>query len=107
MKIVWTDFAIENLKVIFSFYSAKANKKVAHKIRKKILESTKQLIDQPKSGQIEFNLEKLNLDYRYIISGNYKIIYRIQQNEVIINDVFDTRQDPEKMNDENRNKELL
>ena len=35
-KIIWTDFAIENLKDIFDYYSVKANKKIAHKIRKSI-----------------------------------------------------------------------
>ena len=53
------------------------------------------------------NLEKLNQDYRYIVIGNYKIIYRIYLNEVIINDVFDTRQDPEKMRDDKRNKDQI
>ena len=57
MQIVWTDFAIENLKSIFDFYKGKARKKVADKIRRKILESTKQLTVYPKSGQIEFNLK--------------------------------------------------
>lgn len=104
MKIIWTDFAIENLKAIFNFYSIKANKKVAHKILKKIFESTKQLIDHPQSGQIECNLEKFNQNHRYILSGNYKIIYRLEKDKIIINDVFDSRQEPEKMNDENRNK---
>lgn len=55
MKIIWTDFAIENLKEVFKYYSEEASKKVAHKI---------------------------------------KIIYRFNQNQIIINDVFDTRQDP-------------
>jgi toxin ParE1/3/4 len=32
MKIIWTDFAIENLKSIFEYYAIKANRKVAHKI---------------------------------------------------------------------------
>ena len=59
MKIVWTDFAIENLKQIFEYYSVKANKKVAHKIRKQILEAVKQLILNPESGQVEHNLETL------------------------------------------------
>lgn len=104
MKIFWTDFAIQNLKSIFDYYSVRANKKVAHKIRKRILESTKQLIFQPKSGQIEFNLEKLNQNHRYIVSGNYKIIYRIEQNQIIINDIFDARQNPEKINNGKRNK---
>ena len=104
MKIIWTDFAIENLKDIFDFYSIRANKKVAHKIRKQILESTKQLIDNPESGQIEFYLKELGQKYRYLVSGNYKIIYRFYENQIIINDVFDSRQNPVKMMDKKRNK---
>jgi len=77
MKIIWTDFAIDNLKGIFDYYSENATKKVAHRIKKQILASTKQLIDYPESGQVEFNLQKLNQNHRYLVSGNYKIIYRI------------------------------
>ena len=103
MKIIWTDFAIENLKDIFDYYSIKASKKVAHKIRKQIFESTKQLIKNPESGQIEFNLERLKQNHRYLLIGNYKIIYKISEDQIIIADVFDTRQNPIKMNDESRN----
>lgn len=103
MKIIWTDFAIENLKSIFDYYADKANRKVAHKIRKQVLESTKQLIKHPESGQLELHLEKLNQQHRYILSSNYKIIYRVDREYIIINDVFDTRQNPIKMIDEKRN----
>ncbi|WP_376778733.1 type II toxin-antitoxin system RelE/ParE family toxin [Chryseobacterium taichungense] len=103
MKIIWTDFAIENLKIIFEYYTAKANRKVAHKIRKQILNSTRQLIQNPQSGQIELYLEKLNQQYRYILSKNFKIIYKIETNHIIINDIFDTRQNPIKMIDNKRN----
>ncbi len=102
MKIIWTDFAIDNLKDIFNYYSIKASKKVAHKIRKEIFASTKQLIKNPESGQIESYLEKLNENHRYLVSGNYKIIYKLSENQIIIADIFDTRQNPSKMNDENR-----
>ena len=102
MKIIWTDFAIENLKEIFDYYAENATKKVAHKIKKQILTSTKQLVDHPRSGQIEFNLQELNQDHRYLVSGNYKIIYRINEDQVIISDVFDTRQEPTKMNDKDQ-----
>ncbi|WP_188459657.1 type II toxin-antitoxin system RelE/ParE family toxin [Psychroflexus planctonicus] len=100
MKIVWTDFAIRNLKDIFDFYCAQANKKVAHKIRRQILSSSKQLINNPYTGPVEPNLTRLKKNHRYLVSGNYKLIYRIIDNQVIINDVFDTRQNPSKMNDE-------
>lgn len=102
MKIIWTDFAIDNLKDIFDYYSNKASKKVAHKIRKQILESTKQLINNPESGQVELNLEKINQNHRYIVCGNYKVIYKVENKEIIINDIFDGRQNPIKMNDGKR-----
>ena len=97
MEIIWTDFAIENLKIIFNYYAVKASKKVAHKIRIEILTSTKQLIDHPNSGQIEVHLAKLEKDYRYVLSGNYKIIYKVEDSRIIISDVFDSRQNPDKM----------
>jgi len=50
MKIIWTDFAIENLKSIFEYYITKANRKVAHTLRKQILDSAKQIIKNPESG---------------------------------------------------------
>lgn len=97
MKIIWTDFAIQNLKDIFDYYAKNANKKVAHKIRKQILASTKQLIQNPESGQTELNLEKLNQKYRYLVVGNYKVIYKFVQDEIRIVDIFDTRQNPLKI----------
>ncbi|MCH7397567.1 type II toxin-antitoxin system RelE/ParE family toxin [Belliella sp. DSM 107340] len=102
MKIVWTDFAIRNLKDIFDCYSTRVNKKVAHKIRLQILKSSRQLKYNPNSGSIDPNLISLNKNHRYLISGYYKLIYRVVEDKVVINDVFDTRQDPSKMIDEKR-----
>ncbi|MBZ9728618.1 type II toxin-antitoxin system RelE/ParE family toxin [Salegentibacter sp. JZCK2] len=98
MKIIWSDFAIYNLKAIFEYYAVNANKKVAHKLRKQILQSTDRLIKNPESGQIETYLVKFQKNHRYILSGNYKIIYRIENDTIIINDVFDVRQNPDKIN---------
>lgn len=102
MKVIWSDFAIENLKDIFEYYSINANKKVAHTIRKQILDSTHQLKMNPESGQKELCLESLEQVYRYLVVTNYKIIYRVDNNQICINDVFDTRQDPSKIIDEKR-----
>ena len=102
MKIVWTDFAIRNLKNIFEYHVEKANRKIAHKIKQKILTSAKQLISNPESGQLEFYLESLNQNHRYILTGNYKIIYRIVESNMVINYIFDVKQNPIKMIDEKR-----
>lgn len=101
MKIVWTDFVIQNLKDIFDYYFSNSNRKIAHSIREKILVSTKQLIHHPDSGQIEFNLQHLDKNHRYLVVCNFKVIYRPEVQIIIINDTFDSRQDPIKMNDDN------
>lgn len=56
MKIIWTDFAIQSLRVIFDYYVENATKKVAHKIKNEIFKASKQLIKYPESGQVEPDL---------------------------------------------------
>lgn len=104
MTIIWSDFAIDKLKKIFDYYKIKASTKVAQKIRLQILKSTKQLIGNPESGQIEFYLDRLKQNHRYLLSGNYKVIYRIEKDKIFINDVFDVRRNPSKMVDEKNEK---
>ena len=99
MKIVWTKFAINNLKLIYDFYILKMGKKTAIKVKNNIFNATNQLLNYPESGEVEENLRLENSIYRYIVSYNCKIIYRVSQNEVIIIDVFDTRKNPDKMID--------
>jgi plasmid stabilization system protein ParE len=103
MKIIWSDFATGTLLDIYQYYKLKASPTVARKIKTDILETTKQLIKHPYSGQVEFTLEKLKEGHRYLVKGNYKIIYKEVAEGILITDVFDTRQDPVKMNDEKRN----
>jgi toxin ParE1/3/4 len=42
-------------------------------------------------------LSERKFEYRYLVQGNYKIIYRIEGNYIRIAVVFDTRQNPEKL----------
>ena len=96
-QVIWTNLAISELKSIFIYYRMVANETVADKIRKSIFNVTKPLIKQPLIGQIEKNLIELKQEHRYLIEGNYKIIYRVINNDVYITDVFDCRQNPQKM----------
>ncbi|MCM4161623.1 type II toxin-antitoxin system RelE/ParE family toxin [Antarcticibacterium flavum] len=97
MRIIWTAFAIDTLKSIVEYHKEVANPKVAVKIRKEIFSSTGQLLKYPESGQTELLLKHLNENYRYILSGNYKVIYKIIKNDIVITDIFDTRQNPTKI----------
>jgi toxin ParE1/3/4 len=38
-----------------------------------------------------------SLNYRYLIQGHYKIVYEIIDDVVVIQDVFDSRQNPQNM----------
>ncbi len=102
MKVLWSDFSVEMLFEIYTYHKEKASPSIAKKIKSEILSATKQLKKYPASGQIELNLEKLNEGHRYLVQGNYKIIYKEIPEGLLITDIFDTRQDPVKLNEENR-----
>ena len=101
-NVIWSDFASDNLKNVFVFHKEVAGVNVAHRLRKKILSSTKQLKIKPLSGQIVLSLEYLKEGHRYLVIGNYKIIYKIIGQIILITDLFDTRQEPMNINDPKR-----
>ncbi len=95
--IIWINFAISELKNIFCINRMIAGEKIANKIKKSIFTATKPIIRQPFFGAVEENLTDLKEGHRYIVEGNYKIIYRLIDNENYITDIFDCRQNPTKM----------
>jgi toxin ParE1/3/4 len=101
MEVVWTKFAFNSLKEIHKYYKENVSKTIADNIKDNILASTSQLETHPKSGAIEELLNELKEEHRFIIRGNYKIIYKIKDKIIFITDVFDTRQDPVKIKKRN------
>ena len=97
LKVFWTESAIEQLESIFDYYKYKASIKIARNLVSNIIDRTLQLETQPQSGQFEEILKNRKNKYRYLIEGNYKIIYWIEDNYVKIAAVFDTRQNPKKI----------
>ena len=97
MKVFWTKFALAELHNIYDYYKINVSVLIANNIKNSILLSTRQLELQPLSGTPEVLLQHLNQGHRYIIRGNYKIIYRIQSKRIYVTDVFDTRQNPVKV----------
>lgn len=96
-KIIWSDFALHQLKKIHHYYKIEASKTLARKLTKSIVEITIQLGSNPLIGTKEFLLENAKYEYRYLVLKNYKIIYRIDKQYVRVISVFDTRQNPEKI----------
>jgi len=97
MKLIYTDQAIDSLEEALEFIAPKVSHEKLIEIRDKILDAADTLPEQPLQGQTEPYLEHLNLGYRRIIEGHYKIIYRIIGEYIYITDIFDSRQDPDTM----------
>lgn len=102
MKIVWSTFASETLRDIYLYYKKVAGEKIAKRIKNDIFIATRQLKNHPESGQVENSLIRMNEGHRYLVNGNFKVIYKEVIEGILITDVFDTRQNPEKMNNPER-----
>lgn len=87
VKVIWTDFAIEDLKSIHEHIS-KDSKLYADRFIEKLIGRVDQLEIFPSSGRIvpEFDKETL----RELIEGNYRIIYRIHPDHIDITRVQHT-----------------
>ena len=99
--VIWSDSAIEELHDIYDYFSQKAGKKIADKISNAIVDLTIMLEESPQMGQVEELLSHLNKETRYLISGNYKVVYLVDGNFITIATVFDCRQDPHKLQSKN------
>lgn len=101
LEVYWLEFAENKLEDIYGYYSIKASKRVAENLINGIVDATIGIEKQPEIGQIEIKLKQKKQEFRYLVFKNYKIVYWINYdfNRIEIVNVFDTRQDPEKINE--------
>ena len=97
MKLVYTDRALLSLEECLNFLAPEITPEKINEVRDRILGKADQLVRNPFLGQEEPYLMHLGLSHRRVIEGNYKIIYRVEANFIYITDIFDTRQNPDKM----------
>lgn len=95
MNVLFTDTAIEQLKTIFDYYKFNAGVAPAKKITKQIIDKTLLLEKYPRLGVIETLLSNYKYEIRFLVEGNYKILYWIEEPMIYIAAVFDCRQNPE------------
>lgn len=95
--VIWSAPAVNHFKNIYLYYK-KLSPKAAGKIRDAITAKVSFLSEYPYTGKSIILPEELN-NYRVYIVKNWKIIYRIDDDkkQLIIADVFDARQSPDKM----------
>ena len=87
-KIIWTQEAENDYDAIYEYYIL-ISSNIALKILNSISESVDNLVFEK-----QFQTDNINPNYRRIISGNYKILYRVENDKIIIFAIFDTRQNP-------------
>lgn len=99
LEVVWSRFAETQLDKIFEYYTEEAGILIARKLLTSIILEADKLIEAPLIGQREEMLKDREIDYRYLLYKNYKLIYSVDhENHLIkIADVFDTRQNPPKI----------
>ena len=80
VKIVWTEQSVSDLKDILDYISKDSKRYAENQIRR-IKTNTLILKTQPESGRVvpELGIKQI----RELIEGNYRIVYRLFNNELV------------------------
>ena len=81
MKISWSNQSLNDLDGIYE-YIAKDSKFYAQRTVEKIIEKAKHILMFPESGKMvpEYNDKSI----RQLLDGNYRIIYKISVNKIMV-----------------------
>lgn len=80
-ELIWTEFALEDLKSIHEYISIDS-KIYANRFIDKLISRVDQLTENPMSGRIVPEYSVITL--RELIEGNYRIIYQVNFESVAI-----------------------
>lgn len=97
MELKITDYAIAHLVESVELTLGGASIEKREEVIDTVLEGARQLIHWPHAGQVEVWLAGREYEYRRLVVGNFKIIYRIVDDMIHVTDIFDARQDPKRM----------
>ena len=98
MKVRFTFNARRRMRHIEDYHAGRGSLKKGRKTVREILYRAGELEHNPELGPIEENLSHMKQGHRSLLVGTlYKIVYLIAAPVILITDVFDVRQDPEKM----------
>ena len=94
-KIIWTNFAENDLKNIIEYISVDSPQN-ALKILKKIKQKATNLYTLPERGRIVPELQDQGvLQYRELVIPPWRLLYRIGERKVFVLSVIDSRQNVE------------
>lgn len=103
MKVLVTTPAKQSLKDICDYYRSIEYDSYAIRIRNIILDKIKSLSEFANRGQREEMLKELGQGHRYLlVEAHFKILYLVEENRVVVTDIFDTHLSPTKMPKRNK-----
>jgi plasmid stabilization system protein ParE len=98
MKLKFTSNSKRRLTQIVDYYDRQGNPRKGDRIVRTVQDEAKKLEKHPRLGPEEDNLRHLGQGHRYLlIKPFYKLLYLIAKPFIFITDIFDTRQNPDKM----------
>jgi plasmid stabilization system protein ParE len=100
LTVEWTEPADKRLGEIFDYLKGVAGVRTAQKIVGRIGARPRILAANPQAGPREELLSGRPEEFRYLVEGNYKIVYYATDEKVFVSAVFDCRQDPARLRDE-------
>ena len=96
-EVIVSRFAEDDLNEIAEYYFSLSPNYV-EKVINDFEENVMALKNHPKSGRVVPELEKQGItQYRQLIQGNYRIIYEIFDDKVIVHTVIDSRRNIEEI----------
>ena len=89
-RLIWSIEARNSRKSIFDYWNNRNKSKVySRKLNLLFNTNLKILIQLPESGKPTFRE-----DVKFIIVSHFEVIYKITPNEIVVLDIWDTRQNP-------------
>ncbi|MFN7118393.1 MAG: type II toxin-antitoxin system RelE/ParE family toxin [Saprospiraceae bacterium] len=95
-EAIWSQAAIDALRNIHDFI-AQDSPQGAKKVTQELVKLGQSLEIFPSRYPLEPLLAEETLQYRFTVKWNYKLIYTVEETQVLIVLIFDTRQLPEKL----------
>ena len=97
MRIVWTEEAQEDMENIYAFWHLQ-NTQYAVKLYNSFIDEAERLVSFPQIGQLDNLLHHRSENFRsLVVDEHHKLIYTIEDEDIVIHAVWDCRQNPKKL----------
>ncbi len=98
LKIKWSFYAKQSLDSIVACIETDSPSN-AKLVKRTLVFLVGSLIDFPEKFPVDPYIPKNKGNFRFVSKWNYKIVYEITSNEIIVIDIFHTAQSPDKLED--------